>query len=103
MGPALTLLPELPAREPFDVVFLDAAKAEYPQYLDWALKLVRPGGLILADNTLIAGAPVIDEDATDPGIRGVREFNRRIATDSRLASIVLPVREGVSVSLVRAP
>ncbi len=101
VGPALSLLPELPARPPFDLVFLDAAKAEYPQYLDWALNLVRPGGLILADNTLIAGAPVVDEDVNDPGIEGVREFNRRIATDPRLASILLPVREGVSVSLVR--
>jgi predicted O-methyltransferase YrrM len=101
VGPALSLLPELPTRPPFDVAFLDAAKSEYPLYLDWALKLVRPGGLILADNTLIAGAPVVDEDAHDPGIQGVREFNRRIASDPRLASTVLPVREGVSVSLVR--
>jgi predicted O-methyltransferase YrrM len=104
VGPALSLLPELPAQPLFDLVFIDAAKSEYPAYLDWALEHTRDGGLIVADNTLFSGSledTVLDEDSPLPGIRAVREFNRRIATDPRLSSILLPVREGVSVSLVR--
>jgi predicted O-methyltransferase YrrM len=104
VGSALSLLPDLSTDPPFDLAFLDAAKTEYPQYLDWALRLVRPGGLIVADNTLFSSSQpgtVADPDAASPSLLAVQEFNRRIATDPRLASIVLPVREGVSISLVR--
>jgi predicted O-methyltransferase YrrM len=104
VGPALALLPDLAGQPAFDLAFLDAAKTEYPDYLDWALRLVRPGGLILADNTLFSGSQegtVADAEPVSPSLRAVQEFNRRIATDPRLASIVLPVREGVSVSLIR--
>ena len=105
VGPALSLLPGLVGQPAFDLAFLDAAKTEYPDYLDWALRLVRPGGLIVADNTLFSGSQegtVADAEPVSPALRAVQAFNRRIATDPRLASIVLPVREGVSVSLVRA-
>jgi predicted O-methyltransferase YrrM len=104
VGPALSLLPGLANDAPFDVAFIDAAKTEYPQYLDWALRLVRAGGLILADNTLYSASgegTVADLDSEAPAVRAVQEFNRRIATDPRLASIVVPIREGVSISWVR--
>lgn len=103
-GPALETLPRLGTAGAFDFAFIDAAKEEYPAYLDWALQLVRRGGVIAADNTLFSGSregTVLDEGSSVPAIRAVREFNRRVATDPRLASIVLPIREGVSVSLVR--
>lgn len=104
VGPALETLPGLAGEAAFDFIFIDAAKEEYPAYLNWTLKLVRPGGLITADNVLFSGsreATVLDAGSELPGIRAVREFNRRIATDPRLASIIVPMREGVSVSLVR--
>ncbi len=100
VGPALDTLPKLSGPEPFDLAFLDAAKQEYPAYLDWALRLVRRGGIVAADNTLIAGSSVHEDRPDQPGVQAIREFNRRIATDPRLASTILPVREGVSVSVV---
>jgi predicted O-methyltransferase YrrM len=104
LGRALDVLPTLAGEAPFDLAFLDAAKAEYPAYLDWALRLVRPGGIITADNTLFSGSidhTILDEAAPEPGVRAMREFNRRIATDPGLASILVPVREGVTITLVR--
>ena len=103
VGPALAALPELAGGEPFDFVFIDAAKQEYPKYLEWALRLVRPGAIIAADNTLLAGSlegSVLDEGSGNAGIDAMAEFNRRIAGDRRLASIIVPVREGVSISVV---
>lgn len=103
VGAALDVLPSLVREEPFDFVFIDAAKEEYPAYLDWVLRLVRPGGVVAADNVLLGGGgSVLAADGASPGVRGVREFNRRVAEDPRLASIVVPVREGVSVSVVIA-
>ena len=103
VGAALDILPALVSEQPFDFAFIDAAKEEYPAYLDGVLRLVRPGGIIAADNVLLGGGgSVLAGDGASAGVRGVREFNRRIAEDRRLASIVLPVREGVSVS-VRIP
>jgi predicted O-methyltransferase YrrM len=104
VGAALDVLPSLVREDPFDFVFIDAAKEEYPAYLDWVLRLVRPGGVVAADNVLLGGGgSVLAADRASPGVRGVREFNRRIAGDPRLASIVVPVREGVSVSVVLGP
>ncbi len=78
---------------PFDLVFIDADKEGYPEYLEWSMKLVRPGSLILGDNA-IRGGSVLDPD--DGSSRAMREFNRRIAEDPRLSSIVLPlIRERI--------
>jgi caffeoyl-CoA O-methyltransferase len=96
-GAALEVLPRLSG--PYDVAFFDAAKAEYPAYLDHALRLVRPGGLILADNVLWLGR-VADRTVNDPDISGIREYNRRIATDPRLLSTIVPVCDGLAISVV---
>lgn len=98
VGQALQLLPALDG-ERFDLVFLDADKEPLPTYLDWALRLVRPGGAIVADNALWGGR-VLDDRVTDEATRGVREFNRRLATDPRLTSIVVPTHDGVAVGIV---
>lgn len=103
-GQALEALADLQGGEPFDLAFLDAAKEEYPIYLDLVLPLVRPRGLLVADNVFFAGSlqgTVLDADSDQPHIRGLREFNARIAGHPGLASIVVPLREGVSVSVVR--
>ena len=98
VGRALDVLPALDG-ERFDVVFLDADKEPLPTYLDWALRLVRPGGLIIGDNALWGGR-VLDEQSDDPKTRGVREFNRRMATDPRVTAIVVPTHDGVAVGVV---
>jgi predicted O-methyltransferase YrrM len=95
-------LDTLAALEPwFDVCFIDADKENYPSYLDHALRLVRPGGLILGDNAFLDGR-VLDEDAEDEGAVAMRAFNRRLAQERGLLSIIVPIRDGLSVSLVRS-
>lgn len=84
--------------EPFDAVFIDADKESYVEYLDRALELVRPGGLIIADNAFRDGRVL--EEASDDATRGIQRYNERIADHPRLASTVIPVRDGVAVSVV---
>jgi predicted O-methyltransferase YrrM len=90
---------------PFDLAFIDAVKEEYGDYLEGALRLVRPGGLILADNALMGGAVATGEPLggwTSDRIAGARAFNERIASDPRLTGTVLPVGDGLAVAVVRA-
>ena len=93
------------AREdPFDVVFIDADKGRYVQYLDLSLQLCRSGSIVLGDN-LIRHGLVLDASTTDESARGARAYNEAIASHPRLESIVLPlVRDkvdGLSLSRVR--
>lgn len=101
VGDARELLEELVAAdgEPFDAVFIDADKESYVEYLERSLELVRPGGLIMADNALWEGR-VVDEDP-DAATRGIQRYNERIAAHERLLSTIIPVRDGVAVSLVK--
>lgn len=99
VGRALDLLPALDG-ERFDVMFIDADKEPLPTYFDWGLRLVRPGGLIIADNALWGGR-VYDPTVTDGPTAGVREFNRRLATDPRVTGIVVPTHDGVAIAVVR--
>ncbi len=78
---------------PFDLTFIDADKGGYPEYLEWALRLSRPGSLILADNA-IRGGSVLDPE--DESARVIRNFNEALANDPRLSALVLPlIREGI--------
>ncbi len=87
---------------PFDLIFIDADKEGYPEYLDWSLRLSRPGTLILGDNAIREGS-VMDPD--DSSSRAMREFNEKLAEDPRLSAIVLPlIREridGLAIARVR--
>lgn len=98
VGRALDLLPALDG-ERFDAVFLDADKEPLPTYFDWSLRLLRPGGLLVADNALWGGR-VLDGRVDDDATRGVREFNRRLATDPRITGIVVPTHDGVGIGVV---
>jgi predicted O-methyltransferase YrrM len=73
---------------PFDFIFIDADKSGYPEYLDWSLRLSRPGTVLLADNVVRDGK-VIDPKNPDPNIQGVRRFTERIAAEPRLSPTVL--------------
>ena len=86
----------------FDACFIDADKESYPAYLRWARRLVRVGGLILADNAYQDGRIVEDPPPTEK-LRAMRHFNRMLARDSGLESTILPVGDGVAVALVTAP
>jgi caffeoyl-CoA O-methyltransferase len=103
VGKALDLLPHLESEAPFDLVFIDADKPPYPQYLEWALRLTRPGSIIVADNCIRDGQAFLPPQ--DAVIGGVAEFNRRIASDPRLASLLLAMDEdytdGFAIAVVK--
>jgi predicted O-methyltransferase YrrM len=90
LGPALESLAQLEAQptKPFDLIFIDADKMSYPLYLPWALKLSRPGTLILADNVVRDGA-VADPNSTDADVQGVRHFLEMLAADPRLSATAM--------------
>jgi predicted O-methyltransferase YrrM len=92
-GAALAVLPKL-ADDSYDIVFLDAVKAEYPDYLVEAKRLLRPGGLLLADNVLWSGR-VADPEATDDDTEAMREFNESVRADHELHGAILPVGDGL--------
>ncbi|MGA8730084.1 MAG: O-methyltransferase [Terracidiphilus sp.] len=74
--------------EPFDLIFIDADKSGYPEYLDWSLKLSRPGTVIVADNVVRDGK-VVQSENPDPDIKGVRRFTELVAAEPRLSATVL--------------
>ena len=82
VGAALETLPTL--QGPFDVVFIDADKAGYPAYFEWALRLSRPGSVIVADNVVRAGR-VLDPQG-EPNAEGVRRMNALIAAEPRVSA-----------------
>jgi len=85
VGRALDTLPELAAegRGPFDMIFIDADKPGYSEYLAWAVKLSRRGTLIIADNVVRDGE-VIDPNSTDVMVQGIRRFYEALAAESRV-------------------
>lgn len=85
---------------PFDLAFIDADKPAYPAYYEAVVPLMRRGGLVVADNVLRSGR-VLDASSQDPGVTGMREFNDRVVSDPRVDSVMLTIRDGVSLSRVR--
>lgn len=105
MGPALDSLRSLAgeaaggggtggAAGPFDMVFIDADKSNYPAYYERAMELTRPGALIVVDNTLWSGQVLRPSDADS---RAIDALNRRIAGDERVENVLLTVRDGVQL------
>jgi predicted O-methyltransferase YrrM len=84
----------------FDFFFIDADKGNYPQYLDWAIRLGNPGAIIVGDNTLMNGR-IMQEEVTSPSVAAMRAFNERIASDSRLLSVILPAYDGLAIARIR--
>ena len=103
VGNALDLLPLLEQEAPFDLIFIDADKPPYSQYLDWALRLSRPGSIIVADNCIRSGKGF--EEPQDEGMAGIVAYNNRIASDPRLISLDLAMdddyTDGFAISVVR--
>ena len=95
-GAALDVLPTLPPG--FDAVFVDADKEPLADYFEWSVRLLRPGGLLLCDNAFFHGA-VVDPADRSATAQGVRAFNRLAATDARVVSAVVPIRDGLVVGV----
>jgi predicted O-methyltransferase YrrM len=83
-----------------DAAFLDADKANYPTYLEESLRIVRPGGLILVDNAFAFGQ-IFDEPPTDREAPAVIAFNERMAAETRLQSVIVPIGDGLWVGVKR--
>lgn len=99
IGKAQELIPSLPS--PFDLVFIDAGKQEYALYFDLVVDRVRPGGLILADNVLWGGK-ILDANS-DMDTRIMRQFNEKMAADPRVETLMLPLRDGLSIMQRKMP
>ncbi len=91
IGNATTIIPQL--KESFDLVFIDADKENYSRYFDLVINSVNLGGIILADNVLWSGK-VLDAKP-DKDTRAIQDFNRKVADDRRVETVLLPVRDGI--------
>jgi predicted O-methyltransferase YrrM len=106
VGPAAESLAALVAERvaPFDMVFIDADKEGYPDYLEWSLRLSRPGTLIVADNVVRGGA-IIEADHADTRVQAIRRFNEMLARDPRVAATIMQTvgakgYDGIAFALV---
>ena len=98
-GKALEVLPRL-TDGAYDLVFCDADKQEYPDYLAAALRLLRPGGVMAFDNALAQGR-VADPSRSDPATLAIRELEEQVRQDERLVPVLLPVGDGLLVAVKR--
>jgi predicted O-methyltransferase YrrM len=100
VGPALETLPQLAAEGhgPFDLIFIDADKEGYPEYFAWALKLARPGSLIIAD-TFIRGWGDPGPASSHPRIQGTRRFNQLLANEP---AVRRKGQDGMAIAIVIA-
>ena len=106
VGKALDTLPTLTNEAPFDLIFIDADKPPYPQYLEWALRLTRPGSIIVADNTIRNGERLRDpEEVTTEIEKAVAQYNKNVAQNPRLQSLAFAMdddyTDGFTVAVVR--
>lgn len=99
IGDALQLVPQM--KECWDFAFIDADKREYVAYYEMLLPLMRPGGYIVADNTLWYGHVLEEPRESDAQTRGVQAFNDLVASDSRVEKVILPLRDGLTIIRVK--
>jgi predicted O-methyltransferase YrrM len=91
---------------PFDLIFIDADKPSTPAYFEWAVKLSRPGSLIVVDNVVREGA-ILDPDSKDAHVQGIRRFYELAAADNRVSGTVLQTtgakgHDGIAILRVTA-
>ncbi len=99
LGDAKDLLKQM--QEPVDMIFIDADKGAYPEYLDWAEQYVRKGGLIFGDNSLLFGHAIHAEKPTNVSEkqwRAMRSFNERLADTKKYRATLIPTQEGLTVA-----
>lgn len=101
VGRAIDLLRRMDADGAVDMVFLDADKESYTAYLAEARRLLRPGGLLVADNAFWKGRVVSEPDPDDHATRGIRAFNRALAEDPEFSATIVPTGDGVAVAVRR--
>ena len=97
LGPALDTLASLPPDETFELAFVDADKTNYLAYYDALLPRMRPGGLLMVDNTLWGGAVLDAGDQSDDAV-AIRALNDHIAADPRVRVVLLPIGDGLTIA-----
>lgn len=100
-GPALESLEKLKDEAPFDMVFIDADKSAYLEYLHWSNKYLKSGGLLIADNTFLFGAVYgeSEREQSEKALSVMKQFNQEIATSSLYVSTLIPTAEGLTVGV----
>ena len=98
IGNALELVPSLEME--FDLVFIDAGKTDYDAHFENAIIKVRPGGTILSDNVLWSGKVVSAAAPSDKATQALQAYNRKLMQDPRVETVILPVRDGLTLSRV---
>ena len=101
LGPALEIIPQLEGE--FDLVFMDADKPNYPAYFELIIDRLKPGGLILSDNVLWSGKVVEPLNPKDTSTKALLEYNKILAEDERLETVLLAIRDGLTVSRKKIP
>ena len=94
-GDALMIIPKLP--DSFDLIFLDADKENYPNYLGMLKRKLNPGGLLMVDNTLWNGKVLETAHSGDQETRGIQKLNTMVIEDPELESFLLPLRDGITL------
>jgi caffeoyl-CoA O-methyltransferase len=100
IAPALQTLAALPADTTFDLAFVDADKPNYPNYFEALLPKMRDNGAILVDNVLWDGR-VVKPDADDENTAAIRAFNDKVANDTRVDTVMLPIADGLTLARKR--
>lgn len=101
IGPALDSLKLLEAEgRTFDFFFIDADKENYPNYLEYAIRLASPGAVIAGDNIFLRGR-TLNPEKNGPAVQAMRRFNEMIASDPRLTSTLLPAYDGLALAVVK--
>jgi len=99
LGPAVETVASLEDAS-FDLAFIDADKPSYDAYYEGCLRVVRPGGLIMIDNTLWSGR-VADPSENDEQVTAIRALNEKISGDERVDPVILPIGDGLTLARVR--
>ncbi|WP_298779442.1 O-methyltransferase [uncultured Polaribacter sp.] len=99
VGNAIEIIPTLD--EKFDLVFIDADKSNYVNYFNLIIKKMNPGGVILSDNVLWSGKVVEKLDPKDKDTKVLLEYNKLLNSDKRVETVLLPIRDGLTISRVK--
>ncbi|QBA63483.1 O-methyltransferase [Muriicola soli] len=101
VGNAIEIIPQLDMQ--FDLVFIDAEKKEYSRYLEVVLPKMRAGSILLSDNVLWSGKVIEALDPADKATEALLDYNKMLKEDQRIETVVLPIRDGLTLSRVRGP
>lgn len=100
IGPAIETLQALPAGPRIDIAFIDADKSSYPAYYEEIVRRLRPGGLVVLDNVFLGGR-ALDPVYQEEHHKVIRRLNDQITTDERVDSVMLPLRDGITIARKR--